>query len=73
MTHRDPARPSTDLAPESAWYKSSYSNHNNGNCVEMAALPTGEIAIRDSKDKPGPALRVTPAAWTAFLDLARTL
>jgi hypothetical protein len=73
MTHRDTARPSTDLAPESAWYKSSYSNHNNGNCVEMATLPTGEIGIRDSKDTSGPALRVSPAAWSAFLDLARTL
>jgi hypothetical protein len=73
MTHHDTARPSTDLAPESAWHKSSYSAQNNGACVEMTALPTGEIGIRDSKDKSGPALRIPAASWTAFLDLARTL
>jgi hypothetical protein len=73
MTHHTPATPSTALAPDTAWHRSSYSRQNNGDCVEMATLPTGEIAIRDSKNKPGPALRVTPAAWTAFLELARTL
>jgi hypothetical protein len=62
---------STALAPPSAWHTSSYSGPNNGTCVEVAALPTGEVGIRDSKDTSGPALRVPPAAWTAFLTLAR--
>jgi hypothetical protein len=64
---------STALAPRSAWHTSSYSAQNNGKCVEVATLPTGEIAIRDSKNRSGPALRVPPSAWTAFLDLARGL
>lgn len=52
-----------------AWRKSSYSGYN-GNCAEVAVLPTGDgyvIGVRDSKD-PGPVLEFAPAAWTAFLD-----
>ncbi|MER7047385.1 DUF397 domain-containing protein [Streptomyces jumonjinensis] len=28
----------TDVAPESAWFKSSYSDSQGGSCVEIAAL-----------------------------------
>ncbi|MFG2917578.1 DUF397 domain-containing protein [Kitasatospora sp. NPDC048298] len=39
------------------WHKSSYTA-NNGNCVEMAAVPgLPAIAIRDSKNPEIPALR----------------
>jgi hypothetical protein len=34
-------------------------------CVEVASL-SGDIAVRDSKDPAGPALRFTAAAWSAF-------
>ncbi|MFE4826718.1 DUF397 domain-containing protein [Streptomyces sp. NPDC056672] len=61
-------RPSTSLAPESAWSKSSYSSQDGGNCVEIADL-TGAVGVRDSKDKTGPALVVPAAAWTSFVDL----
>ncbi|MFD8963462.1 DUF397 domain-containing protein [Streptomyces sp. NPDC059568] len=61
-------RPSTNLAPEPAWSKSSYSSQDGGNCVEIADL-TGAVGIRDSKDKTGPALVVPAAAWTFFVDL----
>jgi hypothetical protein len=39
------------------------------NCVEVAALPDGEIVIRDAKDtRPdAPLLRFTAAEWDAFL------
>jgi uncharacterized protein DUF397 len=39
------------------------------NCVEVAALPSGEIAIRDSKDtRPdAPHLTFTAAEWDDFL------
>lgn len=45
-------------APESAWFKSSYSNDSGGNCVEVADLiPTQTlVAVRDSKLPHGPAL-----------------
>lgn len=48
------------------WKKSSYSGQE-GNCVETSLLPDGGRAIRDSKDKDGPVLRVTSGEWKAFL------
>lgn len=47
------------------WRKSSYSTQN-GACVELAALPGGGVAVRDSKDPSGPVLRFTEAEWAAF-------
>jgi hypothetical protein len=48
------------------WVKSSLS-FANGDCVEVARLPDGLVAVRDSKDPDGPVLRFTPAEWAAFL------
>jgi hypothetical protein len=50
----------------SSWVKSSLS-FANGNCVEVANLPSGEIGVRDSKNSEGPVLRFTPDEWHAFL------
>ncbi|ANY08225.1 DUF397 domain-containing protein [Pseudonocardia sp. HH130630-07] len=50
------------------WRRSSLSNGNGGNCVEVADLPDGGRALRDSKDQgTGPVLRFTPAEWRAFV------
>jgi hypothetical protein len=46
--------------------KSSYSGEG-GDCVEVAPLPTGGRAVRDSKNPHGPTLRLTPGGWHAFL------
>ena len=48
------------------WRKSSHSNPS-GNCVETALLPSGWVAIRDSKSPGGPVLVFTPSQWAAFL------
>ncbi|MFC8852953.1 DUF397 domain-containing protein [Streptomyces sp. NPDC057144] len=48
------------------WMKSSYSG-NNGNCVEVAALPTGGRALRDSKSPDGPALVLSVAGFSALV------
>ena len=50
----------------SYWVKSSLS-FSNGNCVEVASLPEGEIGVRNSRDSGGPVLRFTPDEWHAFL------
>ena len=52
--------------PSARWHKSSRSN-NQGQCVEVAFLEDGRVAVRDSKDAGhGPALVFTAAEWAAF-------
>ncbi|MCS0638397.1 DUF397 domain-containing protein [Streptomyces sp. LP05-1] len=52
------------------WTKSSHSNPT-GNCVELAALPDGGVAVRNSRDPQGPALIYTRDEITAFVAGAR--
>ncbi|WP_405614824.1 DUF397 domain-containing protein [Streptomyces sp. NBC_01511] len=54
--------------PEAAWFKSSYSTGDGGECVEVATAPT-HIHIRDSKQPTGPVLTVAPEAWAGFVGL----
>jgi len=49
-----------------AWTKSSYSGAV-GNCVEVAALAGGDVAMRNSRFPDGPALVYTRAEIAAFL------
>lgn len=53
------------------WHKSSFSGGNGGGCVEVARNLPGVVAVRDSKDREGPALVVTRGDWRAFLDGVR--
>jgi hypothetical protein len=48
------------------WRKSSYSASNGGNCIEVATNLPHTVAVRDSKDRKGPALVVEPGMFTAF-------
>lgn len=52
------------------WVKSSLS-FSNGNCVEVANLSGGGVAVRNSRDPDGAVLRFTPAEWHAFLGGAK--
>ncbi|MER7048539.1 MULTISPECIES: DUF397 domain-containing protein [Streptomyces] len=53
------------------WTKSSHSNAT-GNCVELAELPDGGVAIRNSRDPQGPALVYTRDEIAAFVAGARS-
>jgi Domain of unknown function (DUF397) len=46
------------------WRKSRYSAEN-GACVETASTEAG-ILVRDTTDRSGPSLRLSPAAWREF-------
>ena len=53
-----------------AWRKSSASNPS-GDCIEVAALDSGAIAVRNSRDPQGPALVYTRAEIDAFIKGAK--
>jgi hypothetical protein len=50
------------------WRKSSHSNADNGDCVEVAPS-AGAIAVRDSKAPAAGHVTVHPTAWRAFLSI----
>ncbi|MEU8269916.1 DUF397 domain-containing protein [Sphaerisporangium sp. NPDC049002] len=49
-----------------AWHKSTYSGTDD-NCVEVANLPGGDRAVRDSKNPSAPMLRLGHSEWLAFI------
>jgi hypothetical protein len=53
------------------WIKSSYSGPTGGNCVEVAVLDGGQVAMRNSRQPDGAVLIFTAAEWSAFLEGAR--
>ncbi|ACU98734.1 protein of unknown function (DUF397) [Saccharomonospora viridis DSM 43017] len=57
---------SSELLSDAVWRKSSYSGAM-GNCVEVARLASGDIAVRNSRDPQGPALIYTKAEIAAFI------
>ncbi|MEU2058265.1 DUF397 domain-containing protein [Streptomyces bungoensis] len=57
----------TDLS-DALWFKSSYSNEDGGNCLEVAAGIPGLVPVRDSKVPDGPAVILGAAAWAPFVD-----
>lgn len=48
------------------WRKSRHSNPS-GNCVELAELPVGGVAVRNSRRPSGPVLIYTRAEMAAFV------
>ncbi|MYR42774.1 DUF397 domain-containing protein [Streptomyces sp. SID5910] len=50
------------------WRKSTYSNGDGGNCVEVADGVPGVVPVRDSKVTGGPVVVVGASAWGAFVN-----
>ncbi|MEV4788568.1 DUF397 domain-containing protein [Streptomyces tuirus] len=60
---------SSTAASGLAWFKSSYSGTEGGQCVEVAAS-SAAVHVRDSKASSGPMLTVSRKAWAGFVGLA---
>ena len=44
---------------------------NAEHCVEVAATPGGQIAVRDTKEPDGPVLVFTEGEWRTFIEGAK--
>ncbi|WP_349239339.1 DUF397 domain-containing protein [Streptomyces sp. CC224B] len=54
------------------WRRSSYSNAQGGDCVEVADGFQGVVPVRDSKRPRGATLHFSSRAWGAFVTGVRT-
>ena len=65
--------PATELTEVTGaqWVKSRRSGPTGGNCVEVAFLADGQVAVRNSRHPDGPALVFTPQEWDAFVGGAK--
>jgi hypothetical protein len=52
------------------WRKATHSGDNGGECVEVASA-SGRVMIRDTTNRDGITLTVTPAAWHRLVATAR--
>ncbi|MFI9806643.1 DUF397 domain-containing protein [Streptomyces sp. NPDC052301] len=50
------------------WRKSSYSNSDGGQCLEVADGNPSVVPVRDSKDPARGTLLFRATAWAAFVD-----
>ncbi|MBE1485446.1 DUF397 domain-containing protein [Plantactinospora soyae] len=53
--------------PTPRWRTSTRSGNGGNTCVEVADNLPGRVLVRDSKDRPGPALTFAPDAWRSFV------
>ncbi|WP_328932267.1 MULTISPECIES: DUF397 domain-containing protein [unclassified Streptomyces] len=54
-----------------AWRKSSYSNQDGGECVEVSDDFASVVPVRDSKVPHGPLLVFPAGGWTSFVSAIR--
>jgi hypothetical protein len=60
---------SSTVASGLAWFKSSYSGAEGGECIEVAN-GKAVVHVRDSKAVAGPVVTVSRDAWAGFVGLA---
>ncbi|MFI9354578.1 DUF397 domain-containing protein [Streptomyces lydicus] len=56
-----------DASALNGWRKSSYSNGEGAECVEVAGGQPGVVPVRDSKSPHGPAVAFTADSWSSFV------
>ncbi|MCL3996453.1 DUF397 domain-containing protein [Streptomyces lavenduligriseus] len=56
----------SDSSSLTGWYKSSYSDGNQAECLEVAR-GHAHVPVRDSKTVPGPALLFSTNGWATFV------
>ncbi|MGW7818519.1 DUF397 domain-containing protein [Streptomyces puniciscabiei] len=49
------------------WRKSSYSNTDGGECLEVCDTLPSAVPVRDSKTPDAPALVFTAGSWSSFV------
>jgi hypothetical protein len=55
------------MSSTSVVYVISFACNAAGNCVEAGLRPTGDVAIRDTKDREKAPQIYTPEEWDAFV------
>lgn len=61
---------SADISGRLSWFTATASGATNS-CVEVAHLPGGGVAVRDTKDRTRPPFLYTAREWACFLDGAK--
>ncbi len=61
---------SLDLSAVS-WRKSSYSNSDGGECVEVSDDFAAFVPVRDSKNPHGPVLAFAADGWSSFVSAVK--
>ncbi|MFD8967704.1 DUF397 domain-containing protein [Streptomyces sp. NPDC059568] len=56
-----------DASAVTGWRKSSHSNGEGGECLEVADQFPGVVPVRDSKVPHGPALTFSADDWSSFI------
>jgi Domain of unknown function (DUF397) len=68
MTDAPGGMPAAGRSPSGTrWAKSTHSGPTGGNCVEVAILGDGRVAVRNSRHPAGPALLFPRDQWSAFV------
>ena len=61
---------SLDLSA-ATWRKSSYSNQDGGECIEVSDDFAAVVPVRDSKNPHGPVLAFTADGWSWFVSAVK--
>ncbi|MFF8310787.1 DUF397 domain-containing protein [Streptomyces lydicus] len=61
-----------DASALNGWRKSSYSNGEGAECIEVVDGLPGAVPVRDSKNPHGPALVFPIGRWSSFIAAVKT-